>query len=103
MTCGAIAAMLAADATFAMPPYPSWWRGRDVISAFAAKPVHRYLPTTANGQVANAAYRWNPNTGTYVAEALEVLTLDGPVGKQMTAFMMPALFPLFCLPDELPR
>jgi RNA polymerase sigma-70 factor (ECF subfamily) len=46
----AIAAMLAEDAKFAMQPYPMWWRGRDVIAAFAAEPVHRYLPTYANGQ-----------------------------------------------------
>src|SRR5829696_7672203 len=56
----AITAMLADDATFAMPPYPTWWRGRDVIAAFSAQPVHRYLPTHANGQPANAAYRWDP-------------------------------------------
>jgi len=57
----AIAAMLAEDATFAMPPYPAWWQGRHVIASFAAKPVHRYLPTRANGQAANATYRWDPN------------------------------------------
>jgi RNA polymerase sigma-70 factor (ECF subfamily) len=44
----AIAAMLAEDATFAMPPYPAWWRGREVIASFAADAVHRYLPTHAN-------------------------------------------------------
>jgi len=99
----AIAAMLADDATFAMPPYPSWWRGRDVIAAFAAEPVHRYLPTRANGQAANAAYRWDPAKGSYVAEALELLTLEGAQVKEMTAFMAPELFPRFGLPDELPR
>lgn len=60
----ALATMLAKDATLSMPPYPSWWRGRDVIAAFATEPVHRYLPTRANGQVANAAYRWNAERGT---------------------------------------
>jgi len=99
----AIAAMLADDAIFAMPPYPSWWRGREVITAFAAEPVHRYLPTRANGQVANAAYRWDPQTGSYVAEALELLTLEGAQVKEMTAFMAPELFAHFGLPDELPR
>lgn len=94
----ALAAMLAEDATFAMPPYPSWWRGRDVIAAFAAEPVHRYLPTRANGQLANAAYRWDPGTGSYVAEALEVLTLVGARVKAMTAFMTPAVLPRFGLP-----
>jgi RNA polymerase sigma-70 factor, ECF subfamily len=97
----ALVAMLAEDATFAMPPYATWWRGRDVIAAFAAEAVHRYLPARANGQAANAAYRWNDQRGRYVAEALEVLTLEGERVKAMTAFMMPEVFPLFGLPNEL--
>jgi RNA polymerase sigma-70 factor, ECF subfamily len=99
----AIASMLAQDATFAMPPYPRWWRGRDVIAAFAAEPVHRYVPTRANGQAANAAYRWSDEKGIYVAEALEVLTLERAQVKEMTAFMAPELFAHFGLPDALPR
>jgi RNA polymerase sigma-70 factor, ECF subfamily len=98
----AIAALLAEDATFAMPPYPAWWRGPEVIAAFAAEPVHRYLPARANGQAANAAYRWDPDRSRYVAEALEVLTLEGSLVKEMTAFMMPELFSRFDLPDDLP-
>jgi RNA polymerase sigma-70 factor (ECF subfamily) len=96
-----LVAMLAEDATFAMPPYATWWRGRDVIAAFAAEPVHRYLPARANGQAANAAYRWNDQKGCYVAEALEVLTLESERVKAMTAFMMPEVFSLFGLPNEL--
>jgi RNA polymerase sigma-70 factor, ECF subfamily len=98
----ALAAMLAEDATFQMPPYPTWWRGREVIAAFAAEPRHRYLPAQANGQAANATYRWDARKGRYVAEALEVLTMEGTRVKQMTAFMMPAVFQRFGLPDELP-
>jgi RNA polymerase sigma-70 factor, ECF subfamily len=99
----ALAAMLAEDATFAMPPYPVWWRGRDVIAAFAVEPVHRYLVTRANGQAANAAYRWDAQRGSYVAEALEVLALEGTTVKEMTAFMMPAVFGRFGLPAELSK
>jgi RNA polymerase sigma-70 factor (ECF subfamily) len=94
--------MLAEDATFAMPPYPAWWRGREVIAAFAAEPVHRYLPTQANGQAADGAYRWDPQKGSYPAEALEVLTLEGTQVKAMTAFMTPEIFPHLGLPGELP-
>jgi RNA polymerase sigma-70 factor (ECF subfamily) len=97
----ALAAMLAEDATFAMPPYPAWWRGRHIIAAFAAEPVHRYLPARANGQPANASYRWNPDRSRYEAEALEVLTLEGSLVKEMTAFMMPHLFSRFDLPAEI--
>jgi RNA polymerase sigma-70 factor, ECF subfamily len=99
----AIAALLAEDATFAMPPCPRWRRGRDVIAAFAAEPVHRYLPARANGQLANAAYRWDPKKRRYIPEALEVLTLEGTHVKAMTAFMTPEVFPRFGLPDALPR
>jgi ketosteroid isomerase-like protein len=59
----ALAAMLAEDATFQMPPYPTWWRGREVTAAAAVEPRHRYLPTQANGQAANAAYRWGAHKG----------------------------------------
>jgi RNA polymerase sigma-70 factor, ECF subfamily len=97
----ALASLLAEDATFAMPPYGTWWRGREVIAAFAAEPVHRYLPARANGQPADAAYRWDPPTGRYIAEALEVLALEGTRVKEMTAFMTPELFPRFGLPREL--
>jgi RNA polymerase sigma-70 factor, ECF subfamily len=94
-------AMLAEDATFSMPPYPAWWRGRHVIAAFAAGPVHRYLPARANGQPANACYRLNPDRSRYEAEALEVLTLEGSLVKEMTAFMMPHLFSRYDLPHEI--
>jgi RNA polymerase sigma-70 factor, ECF subfamily len=97
----ALAALLAEDATFAMPPYARWWRGRDLIAAFAAQPVHRYLPARANGQPANAAYRWDPESGRYIAEALEVLTLEGATVKEMIAFMTPDVFPRFGLPGVL--
>jgi RNA polymerase sigma-70 factor (ECF subfamily) len=97
----ALAALLAEDATFAMPPYGRWWRGRDVIARFAAKPVHRYLPARANAQAANATYRWDPEHGRYVAEALEVLTLEGARVKEMIAFMTPDVFPRFGLPGAL--
>jgi RNA polymerase sigma-70 factor, ECF subfamily len=99
----ALASLLAEDATFAMPPYPRWWRGRHVIAAFAAEPQHRYLPARANGQAANATYRWDPDKGIYAAEALEVLTLDGNLIKEMTAFMAPEVFARFGLPQALPR
>jgi hypothetical protein len=44
-------------------------------------PPHRYLPTQANGQAANAANCWNAQKGSYVAPALEVLALEGTLAK----------------------
>lgn len=89
-------------------------RPRDAaVSTVVAKPrchrrlrggsVHRYLATRANGQTANAAYRWDPEKASYVAEALEILTFEGSRMRQMTAFMIPEVFQRFGLPDRLPR
>jgi hypothetical protein len=43
----------------------------------------------------------SPEKGGYVAEALEVLTLEGPAVKEMIAFMTPDVFPRFGLPGML--
>jgi RNA polymerase sigma-70 factor (ECF subfamily) len=101
----AIRALLVEDAIFAMPPFPSWWHGRDaVLAAFAAAgaPRLRHVSTQANGQPAVAWYMWDPDRGAYAASALEVFTVDGGRIAQITAFVSPALFPRFGLPDALP-
>jgi RNA polymerase sigma-70 factor (ECF subfamily) len=102
----AVVAMLAEDATLAMPPTPSWYSGRDAIAAFYA--VHgparwRHIPTRANGQLAVACYLWDPESGTYAADVLDVLTMRGSRNAAVTAFIDPQVFHRFGLPDELPR
>jgi len=62
---GAILAMLAEDARFEMPPYPTWCRGRAAIAGSWLMPGPpptgvRYLPTCANGQPAVGAYALDP-------------------------------------------
>jgi RNA polymerase sigma-70 factor, ECF subfamily len=105
----ALVALLAEDATLAMPPYPGWWRGRDTIRAAVAQPGSpfydpwRYLPAPrANGQLAVAAYRWHADRGTYRATGLDVLGLRGDLIAEITAFATPEVFPWFGLPAELP-
>jgi RNA polymerase sigma-70 factor (ECF subfamily) len=98
--------LLADDATFEMPPYAGWHRGREAIAASWLMPDEpeirlRLVPTTANGQPAFAAYRFSPDEGRFVAIALDVLTLDGDRIAAVTAFRTPALFPSFGLPVEL--
>ena len=75
----AILALLAEDATFAMPPLPTWYRGHDVIAVFLTRFAlgdrWRLVPTRANGQLAFGAYAWVPEDGCYTPLSLDVLTL----------------------------
>jgi RNA polymerase sigma-70 factor (ECF subfamily) len=89
-----------------MPPWAAWWRGRDTIAAFAKDAVElcaesRTVPIQANGQPAIAYYRLDGETGRYAAAAIDVLTLEGARIKEITAFVIPGLFPRFGLPPEL--
>jgi RNA polymerase sigma-70 factor (ECF subfamily) len=105
----AITAMLTDDATFAMPPRPSWYRGRTDVAAFlAARPLSgrlqwRFLRVGANGQLAFAVYGSETAGRTYVADAIQVLTLagSGRIAK-ITAFRGRDAFARFGLSDELP-
>jgi RNA polymerase sigma-70 factor (ECF subfamily) len=100
----AIRALLVEDAIFAMPPYPEWWRGREAIAQLfiaAGAPRIRHVAISANAQRAVAWYVWDPDRRTYTPSALEVLTLEGAGIKQITAFVLPALFSSFGLPDEV--
>ena len=102
----AVAALLAEDAVFSMPPWPSWWRGRDTIAglvkcAVENCPETRAVLTRAGGQPAIASYGLDPATGRYLATAIDVLTLDGTMIREVTAFVSPELFAHFGLPAEL--
>jgi len=87
----AIVAMLADDARYSMPPLASCYGGREEIRAFLlAGPLRsrwRFLPATANGQLAFGTYLWDGAAGAYVPGGLDVLTLrDGRVAE-ITAFL----------------
>jgi RNA polymerase sigma-70 factor (ECF subfamily) len=102
----ALRALLAEDAVFSMPPWASWWRGRETIARFAEAAagqcaVARAVPARANGQIALAYYHLDAETGRWKAAALDVLTFDGELIADITAFVTPALFPRFGLPPEL--
>jgi RNA polymerase sigma-70 factor (ECF subfamily) len=101
----AVAALLAEDAVFSMPPWASWWQGRDTIAGFAktaheACPETRAVPIRANGQPAVAYYNLDEDTGRYMAAAIDVITLEGPLIKEVTGFILPEIFPRFGLPAE---
>ncbi len=89
----AFAAMLAEDATFAMPPLASWYKGREAIATWAARsPLSgawrwRTLFARANGQPALGFYAWNAEEASYRPFALNVLTLRGEQVSDVTAFI----------------
>jgi len=87
----AIVAMLADDARYSMPPLPQWYRGRDEIRAFLLRgPLRsrwRFLPTTANGQLAFGTYLWDRAAGAYVPGGLDVLALRDGCVAEIVAFL----------------
>jgi RNA polymerase sigma-70 factor (ECF subfamily) len=103
----AVVAMLAEDATIAMPPMPTWYRGRDAVAAFlrarplAAEESWRLVPARANGQLALGKYRWNGERGSFMPHGVNVLTLRGERIQEITAFLTPEAFQRFRLPDEI--
>ncbi|HEU4450990.1 MAG TPA: sigma-70 family RNA polymerase sigma factor [Gaiellaceae bacterium] len=102
----AIRDLLAEDATFAMPPYSSWYRGREAVTESwllpdGPPPRLRYVPTSANGQLAVATYLLTESGERYIPLALDVLTLRGSRIADVTAFREPDVFRVFGLPDEL--
>jgi RNA polymerase sigma-70 factor, ECF subfamily len=103
-----VVAMLADDARMAMPPWPSWYSGREAVATFlrgwplSTRKRWQVVPTNANGQPAVAGYLWDEQTLAYRPETINVLTLRGGRIEEITAFRSPDLFPLFGLPEHLP-
>jgi RNA polymerase sigma-70 factor (ECF subfamily) len=92
----AFAAMLTEDATFAMPPLSTWYRGRQGIATWASlSPLSgdwrwRTVFTRANGQPALAFYSWDEGHEAYLPFALNVLSLRGLRVSAVTAFIVRA-------------
>ena len=103
----AVVAMLAEDATIAMPPMPTWYRGRDAVAAFlrgwplAGELRWRLVPARANGQLAFAHYIWNGEKERFSAHSVNVVGLRGARIGEITAFLSPEAFGRFGLPNEI--
>jgi RNA polymerase sigma-70 factor, ECF subfamily len=96
----AIVAMLSEDASFSMPPLPTWFRGRDDIGAFittlleearAAGSAWRFEVTSAGGQPAMVGRRRDPDSGRYELGVLGVLTFEGELIAALTTFIGPGV------------
>src|SRR2546423_4405898 len=100
----AVVAMLAEDATVAMPPIPTWYRGREAVAAFLRDvPLRggrrwRVVPTRANGQLAFGHYLWDDEAGAFTPDGIAVLTLRGDRIAELTIFRSLAVFAPFGLP-----
>lgn len=101
----ALLQLLKEDATFSMPPIPSWYRGRTTIGELTTMTVFsgeargrwRLLPTHANGQIAFGLYRQGER-GNHNAYGIQTLTVDASLIADITTFRSPALFAHFNLP-----
>jgi RNA polymerase sigma-70 factor (ECF subfamily) len=90
-----VVSLLAADASFSMPPMSTWYRGREGIATWMRRsPLSgdfKWKPilTQANGQPTLAYYSWDPEENAYVPFALNVLTFDerGEI-EDVTAFIV---------------
>jgi RNA polymerase sigma-70 factor (ECF subfamily) len=115
-----LVSMLTEDAVWAMPPIPSYYRGRAAITGFLVGdvfPEHwRHQATRANGQLAVGCYLFDEDKRRFVAAVLDVLTLDGDriaevdgfltagqIGDPGGRFIGSEVFPRFGLPAELPE
>lgn len=89
----AFTAMLAEDATFAMPPLATWYSTRDGIATWARLSSMsgawrwRAEYVRANGQPALAFYSWDEAEEAYLPFALNVITLKGREVSNVTAFI----------------
>jgi RNA polymerase sigma-70 factor, ECF subfamily len=104
----ALAALLSADATFSMPPQPTWVAGREDIMRFLVANQFgspqfgelRLRPVRANRQPGAANYVRVPGDAEFRALALDVLRFEHGRLAEVTAFS-PELFPAFGLPPTL--
>jgi RNA polymerase sigma-70 factor, ECF subfamily len=82
--------MLTEDATWCMPPIPTWYTGHELLRAFLVRfPLAerwKHLPTRANGQLAVGCYLFEPDTARYVPAVIDVLTLDGDKIRSVVGF-----------------
>jgi RNA polymerase sigma-70 factor (ECF subfamily) len=88
--------MLTEGATLAMPPTPTWYRGRGAVATgLRTGPLDgarrwRLAATSANGQLAATAHLWDDATGRFRLHHTAVLTLRGALIDAIDAFHDPA-------------
>jgi RNA polymerase sigma-70 factor (ECF subfamily) len=104
----ALVDLLTEDAIIAMPPYRTWYAGRDAVLAFLGKtPLvgrrWRVLPSHANGQLAFAHYLWSDEARAFVWHGMEVIALRDDRIAEIIAFNDPEGHAMFGLPATVDR
>lgn len=102
--------LLKEDATFSMPPIPSWYRGTNAIRALIEKTIFGdaadkrwvLLPTRANGQSAFGLYQKDEKQGVYQFYGIQVITFEYQEIADIITFRHRTLFEYFNLPSTLP-
>ena len=103
----ALAELLRTDAVLEMPPFLTWFAGRNAVAGFVGSQLFtapgdlRLVPVRANGQAAFAVYRRGED-GAYRAHALQVLTLTATGIARIVAFSDASRLSWFGLPSEYP-
>lgn len=92
--------LLKEDATYAMPPYRQWYRGRESIRTFFSKVWKSYggfrlTATGANGQPAFGLYSCKPGEAIFRAHSIQILEIRGDAIAALTMYMKPLGPPLF--------
>ncbi|MUL75112.1 sigma-70 family RNA polymerase sigma factor [Mycolicibacterium sp. CBMA 226] len=98
----ALIATLSEDAAFEMPPFLTWFRGREAIGTFLGARMLELgkmsvIRTSANGQPAMALYA-GPRDGQQQLHSLHVLTLAAQGVSRVVAFQDIAALDRFELP-----
>ena len=103
--------LLREDAELEMPPYLTWFAGREAVARFlesrfrGSRGAWRMVLTSANGQPAIATYLADRD-GIHRAHTVQVLTItgSGPSAAiaRVVSFLDRSLFPTFGLPQEQP-
>jgi RNA polymerase sigma-70 factor, ECF subfamily len=105
---GALVALLSRDASFSMPPTPTWFHGRRGISSalaghvFARGRRFRLLPTRANGQLAFGVYKAEHGESKYRFHGIQVVSLGRGYVRSAVTFQIPRMAKAFDLATELP-
>lgn len=103
-------ALFREEASFVMPPSPSWYQGRGAIAqlfehelfAGEARGRWRLQSVRGNGLPGFATYRIDPDNESYVPARLQLLSIAEGEISTVTAFFDPRVFEYFDMPGTIP-